>query len=101
MFGHSFGELEIDYTQVQERVTGNCNGRVMVGINQGGGVNCQDDDVGLQACRTCMRAAGSGQWGSWQCTPYAYAGGGLQTSPIITGGDSGTGWWFQIRIQCI
>ena len=56
---------------------------------------------GVQACRTCFRAAGSGSWGSWKCTDYAYPGEGLQTSPVISGGDTGSGWTFQIRMQCI
>lgn len=56
---------------------------------------------GVQACRTCFRAAGSGSWGDWGCTPYAYPGGGQETSPVIGGGDTGSGWTFQIKMECI
>jgi len=56
---------------------------------------------GVQACRTCFRAAGSGSWGAWQCTDYAYPGDGMQESPQINGGDTGTGWAFKIRMECI
>nr|AIF01516.1 hypothetical protein [uncultured marine group II/III euryarchaeote KM3_149_F06] len=64
-------------------------------VNDGGGGGS------VQACRTCFRAAGSGSWGSWRCTGYAYPGGGQETSPVISGGDTGSGWTFQIRMQCI
>lgn len=48
-FGHSFEELEIDYTQAQKRVTGDCtSGNAIRRINQGGGVTCQSVGYGGQ-----------------------------------------------------
>ncbi len=38
------GSADINSAQVQERVAGNCNGQVMVGINQNGTVTCEPDD---------------------------------------------------------
>ena len=55
----------------------------------------------VQACRTCFKAAGSGNWGDWQCTDYAYPGEGMQESPVVHGGDTGQGWTFRIKMECI
>ncbi len=51
---NTFGEWRQQYNltkgtlwgEAQERVTGTCDGQVMVGINADGTVNCEDDDTG-------------------------------------------------------
>jgi len=51
---NTFGEWRQQYNltkgtlwgEAQERVTGTCDGQVMVGINADGTVNCEDDDAG-------------------------------------------------------
>lgn len=49
VFGHSFGEIEIDYIQVQKRVTGTCSsGSSIRVINSQGQVTCETDDVGYE-----------------------------------------------------
>lgn len=44
--GDGLGVAEINEEVIQQRVTGNCNGAVMVSINQNGTVNCETDDTG-------------------------------------------------------
>lgn len=49
LHGHDLGELE----DVQKDITGNCNGQVVVSINDDGTLNCEPDNTGTGTI-TCV-----------------------------------------------
>ena len=64
----SISNSDIDSSEVQQRVTGNCNGQVVVGIGQDGQVQCEQDNVGESIlCPSCGGSCWSTQETS--CSP--------------------------------
>ena len=93
---NTFGEWRQQYNltkgtlwgEAQERVTGTCDGQVMVGINADGTVNCEDDDTGTGDITAVNAGAGlSGGGDTGDVTLNLDWTNAITGAPLLRGAD--------------